>query len=121
MRRHQHANDRIAQRFFVAKLVLLAHATPLARLASIYRFGLNPAYSRGALPVVWLHSPGRSPWAAGHVAARHRVAPGSVCVLRVLVPRAWLRRNRRGVWVCPRVIPASCFVSVRPGAFAVPA
>src|SRR5438105_192806 len=101
--------------------VLLAHATPVGRLASIYRGGLNPAYSRGRLSAVWLHTPGRSAWATAHVAERHQVDPARVVVLRVLVPRSWLRRNRRGVWTCNRIIPASCFVSVRPGAFAVPA
>jgi hypothetical protein len=105
-----------------AKIVLLAHATPLSRLASIYRFGLNPAFARGALRVVWLHTPGRSSWACAHVAACHQVAPSAVVVLRLLVPRSWLRRNRRGVWVCSRVIPASRFVCVRPAdGFAVPA
>ncbi len=104
-----------------AKLVLLAHATLLPRLASIYRWGINPAYARGRLPVVWLHSPGRSAWASAHVAERHSADPASVVVVRVLVPRRWLVRRARGVWTCSRVIPASCFVSVRPGAFAVPA
>jgi hypothetical protein len=101
--------------------VLLAHATPIARLASIYRWGLNPAFSQGALKCVWLHTPGRSPWAAVHVARRHNVAASAVVVLRVLVARRWLRRNRRGVWTCNRIIPASCFVCVRPAVFRVPA
>jgi hypothetical protein len=28
-------------------------------------------------------------------------------ILEVDVPRSWLRRNRRGLWYCPRDIPAS--------------
>ncbi len=104
-----------------AKLILLAHATPLSRLSSIYRWGLNPAFARGRLAVVWLHAPSRSSWAIPHVADRHNVPEGEVALIRVAVPRSWIRRNRRGVWTCDRIIPASCFVSVRPGAFAVPA
>jgi hypothetical protein len=98
---------------------LLAHATPVRNLRSIGAFGLSPAFARGRLPVVWLHSPSRSRWALPHVAARHQVAEADTVLIRLAVPRAWLRRRSRGVWVCARVIPPSCIVSVRPAAFAV--
>jgi hypothetical protein len=41
-----------------------------------------------------------------------------VVVLLVDVPRAWLRRNRKGLWYCPRDVPpgrirrALCFADL---------
>ena len=96
--------------------VLLAHATPCRRLKSIFAFGLSPAFARGKQRVVWLHSPARSAWALPHVAARHQVAAADTVLIRVRVPRSWLRRRGRGLWACARVIPAARFVCIRPAA-----
>jgi hypothetical protein len=97
-----------------AYLVSLAHATSIARLPSIYRQGLSPAYSRGAAKLVYLHSPSQSPWALKHCAARHGVPEGEMVLIRVRVPRSWLRRLRRGRYGCPVVIPPAYFVAVAP-------
>ena len=62
--------------------------------------------SRGALLAVWLHAPGASVWAIPHTSRRHGVPVEAVAVLEVNVPRSWLRRGRRGLWICFRDIPA---------------
>jgi hypothetical protein len=93
-------------------LTTLRHASPVRNLPSIFARGLQPARSLGRLAGIWLHARSRSPWAVAHVAARHGVPAAAVVVLSVRVPRAWLSRRARGSWVCPRVIPPSCFVSV---------
>lgn len=98
--------------------VLVRHATPTRNLKSILSQGLLPAFARGRLKVVWLHTPGRSAWAVAHVAGRHRVAASSVALLTLAVPRSALRRARRGVWLSAAVVPPACVVSVRLPQFA---
>jgi hypothetical protein len=46
--------------------MLLSHASPARNLSSIRRAGLLTSMSQGRLPVVWLHSPSKTPWAALH-------------------------------------------------------
>jgi hypothetical protein len=41
-----------------------------------------------------------------HAVRRHGGPVEQVVVLDVAVPRRWLRRSRRGLWYCPRDIPA---------------
>jgi hypothetical protein len=96
--------------------VVLRHATPRSRLRSILSAGLWPTFARSTCKVVWLHTPCRSAWALPHVASRHGCALADVALITLAVPRSWLRRNRRGVWVCDRVVPPSCIVSVNPRA-----
>ena len=36
---------------------------------------------------------------------RHRVDVAEIVILDVQVPRSWLRRAWRGLWVCDRRIP----------------
>jgi hypothetical protein len=62
--------------------------------------------SRGRLPVVWLHTPGRTAWALLHTIRRHGGRIEAVVTLEVDVPRSWLRRSRKGLWYCTRDIPA---------------
>jgi hypothetical protein len=40
-----------------------------------------------------------------HTVRRHGGRAESVVILEVDVPRGWLRRNRWGLWHCPRDIP----------------
>jgi hypothetical protein len=87
--------------------MLLRHATPARNLAAICRTGLLTAKSQGRLAVVWLHTAAKTPWAALHTVKRHGGRVEGVVILEVDVPRSWLRRNRRGLWYCPRDIPAS--------------
>ena len=84
--------------------MLLRHATPRRNLSSIRRMGLLTALARGKTPAVWLHSPGRSAWAALHTVKRHGGRVESVVVLEVSIPRSWLRRCRKGVWQVRRDI-----------------
>jgi hypothetical protein len=55
--------------------------------------------------VVWLHKPAKSYWAAMHTVKRHGGRVEAVLTLLVDVPRAWLRRNRAGLWYSVRGIP----------------
>lgn len=93
--------------------MLLRHATPRKNLASCLSRGLLCGRSLGRLPVVWLHSPQHTGWALAHTVYRHGGRIESVVVLEVEVPRAWLRRNRRGLWYCVWDIPPSRITSVR--------
>ena len=55
--------------------------------------------------VVWLCTHARLAWAILHVSRHHAWRPKTMRVLRVRVPRAWIRRWRRGIWICARDIP----------------
>jgi hypothetical protein len=66
---------------------------------------LDPQRATGTQPLVWLHTPSRTPWAMAHTMRRHRVDVAEVVILDVQVPRSWLRRAWRGLWVCHRRIP----------------
>ena len=85
--------------------MLLRHATPACNLNSILRGGLLCSKSQGRLPVVWVCSPARSSWAVLHVFKRHGGRVENTVVLEVDVPRAWLRKNRKGLWYSVRDIP----------------
>jgi hypothetical protein len=77
---------------------LLRHATLVRNLPGIERRGLLCAKSKGRRPVVWLHTPAKSFWAALHAIKRHGRRAEAVLILLVDVPRAWLRKNRKGPW-----------------------
>ena len=85
--------------------MLVRHATPARNLNSILRRGLLCSHSEGKLPAVWVCSPGKTVWAAAHVVRRHGGRIESTVVLELDVPRSWLRRNRKGLWYCPRDVP----------------
>jgi hypothetical protein len=80
------------------------HAKLHQHLASILVEGLDPARATATPLLVWLHTPGRIPWAVLHVVRRHGVALTDVIVLDVQVPRSWLQHAGRGLWTCDRVI-----------------
>ena len=92
------------------RIVQLCHVTPRRNLPSIWRNGLLPHFARGVLPVVWFCTPSRRRWASVHVCDQN--ATSDVIVLRLRLPRAWLRRFRRGIWHCAQPIPSSCIISV---------
>ncbi len=89
--------------------MLLRHATPLRNLRSIRRAGLLCSKSQGRMPVVWLHAPSKSSWAALHTVQRHGGRVEGVVIVEVDVPRSWLRRNRRGLRYSLRDVPPSRF------------
>jgi hypothetical protein len=55
--------------------------------------------------MVPFETPARSAWAALHTVRRHGGKVEAVVILEVTVPRAWLRKSRKGLWYCPRDIP----------------
>ena len=86
--------------------MILRHATLIRNLPGIERRGLLCGKSKGKRPVVWLHSAGKSFWATLHTIRRHGGRAEAVVILLVDVPRAWLRRNRKGLWYSVHDIPA---------------
>src|SRR5712691_10558566 len=81
------------------------HATLRQYLPAILAEGLDPQRATGTQPLVWLHTPSRTPWAMTHTMRRHRVDVAEIVILDVQVPRRWLRRAWCGLWTCNRVIP----------------
>jgi hypothetical protein len=79
-------------------MVTLRHATPARNLNSILRHGLLTRKSQGKRPAMWLHSAALSGWAVVHTAKRHHVAIQGVAILEVEIPRAALKKSRRGLW-----------------------
>jgi len=84
--------------------VVYRHATLHQHLASILATGLDPTHATAAPPLIWLHTPGQTPWAVLEVVERHGAALTDVILLDVQVPRQWLQRAERGLWTCDRVI-----------------
>ena len=86
--------------------MLLRHATLVRNLPGIEGPGLLCSKSEGRPPVVWLHTPAKSFWATLHTIKRHGGRAEAVLILLVDVPRAWLRKNRKGLWYSVRDVPA---------------
>jgi hypothetical protein len=86
--------------------MLLRHATLIRNVPGIERRGLLCGKSQGKKPVVWLHTPAKSPWAILHTLRRHGGRAEAVVILLVDVPRAWLRKSRKGLWYSTRDVPA---------------
>ena len=84
----------------------LRHATPLANMDSIVDEGLAPMYAvtDSDKKYIWLHTPGRTPWALAHTSRRKQTRKEEIVILEVSVPRRWLTRAWPGIWKCPRVI-----------------
>jgi hypothetical protein len=53
-----------------------------------------------------LHTPAKSFWATWHAIKRHGGRAEAAVILLADVPRAWLRKNRKGLWYSVRDIPA---------------
>ena len=87
----------------------LRHATPRKNLPSIWQHGLLCSKSQGGLPVVWVHAPSKSAWAALHTVKRHGGRVEGVVILEVEIPRSWLRRSRKGLRYCGRDIAPDRF------------
>lgn len=49
---------------------------------------------------MWLCTPGRLLWAWCHVGQHQGCAAGDLAALEVTLPREWVRRWRRGIWLC---------------------
>jgi hypothetical protein len=95
--------------------VVMWHATGQHRVASILNNGLMPELSQTARPEIWLFTRGRRDWGREHVRQRHGYT--AVALVRVLVPRSWLKRRRKGLWSCERWIGPERILAVRPAPF----
>jgi hypothetical protein len=93
----------------------LYHATPRRNLTSIICRGLLTAMSQGALAGVWLCEEGRQHWACMHAVRRHGGRIEDVIVVKVAVPRDWLRRhgNHNGLWRCTQDVAPQRFRGCR--------
>src|SRR5215813_14127061 len=86
------------------------HATSVANYEHIKEEGLlvakcNPAAKRQA---VWVHSPGRTPWAILHVAWAHSWNLEEVVVLDVSLGRHEVHRHGSGLWYVEHDIAVKC-------------
>jgi hypothetical protein len=85
--------------------MLLRHCTLARNVSGILMSGLLCRKSKGRLPVVWLHAPAKSTWAAIHTVRRHGGRIEQTAVLEVQVRPGWLRKSKPGLWYAVRDIP----------------
>lgn len=77
----------------------MLHATLRRNVDSIRKWGVLARKSKGVAATVWLAAEGMITQSFAHAARRHSVIIEEVIVLRLSVPRSWLRRGKRkGVW-----------------------
>lgn len=94
----------------------LIHVTDKLNLDSIMEVGLDPELATQKRKAVWAVSPGNEEWAIVHTLTKKRARGRSISdhvVIEIDVPRAWLRRHKRGVWYCYKTITKERFVEVR--------
>jgi Mg2+ and Co2+ transporter CorA len=84
--------------------ITLRHCTPAKNLRSIFASGIQHTLAHGKMKVVWLHQPRKTRWALAHVAARHSTAIKQLATIEVQMPRADVRRNRDGIYICARTV-----------------
>ena len=84
--------------------MILYHATPKANLDSIKRHRINPDYSQGKEACIWYHTKSRRHWAILYTSKRHGIPLDDIAILTVQVPRAKLKRRRRGLWTTHETI-----------------
>ena len=94
----------------------LIHVTSKPNLDSIKANGLDPQFATMKRRAVWGVSPSNEAWAVAHTLGKKRARGLSIhdhVTIEIEVPRSWLRRHKRGVWYCDRVITADRFVEIR--------
>lgn len=84
----------------------LLHTTTVAAFNQIRRHGLKTRYSRGKMPVIWLHDGSKLYWACVHFVNRHGGNLSEMVTIEVDVPSEWLKTRGVGVWYCDCDIPA---------------
>lgn len=83
----------------------LFHLTPRSCLRSVLRGGLLLKKARGPLLAIWLATESRLRQMSEHIAKHQGLDSAELLVaVRVSVPRAWLRRRRKAIWLCDRDI-----------------
>jgi RNA:NAD 2'-phosphotransferase (TPT1/KptA family) len=89
------------------------HWTHRGNLESIMATGLDPAYSEGRLPRVWVCGHHRIAWAMTHVATRHGWDPDDLVCLRIDASCVERKPTHlHYVYTCRDVIPPSAIVGV---------
>ena len=83
----------------------LFHITPRDNLVSIRQEGIALSYCRTVIQGIWLCSAVRSTMLQSHVAVRHLCPCERLVTIPVYVPRSWLKRWAKGIWVCKRDVP----------------
>ena len=73
-------------------------------MESIHRIGIDPNYATGKDRLTWLHTESKRDWAILHTQKRHKVNLDEVIIIRVDIPRSWIRRRWRGIWVTDKII-----------------
>jgi len=86
-------------------MTLLYHVTPRGNLPSIRLNGLSLKYCRTTTRAIWLCTAQRSLIIGSHVSIRHVTSETYLVVIPCNVPRDWLRRWIRGLWICSKDIP----------------
>ena len=90
----------------------LFHVTPRCNLPSLYRSGIDPAFSRSSWPVCWFVSACMRQWAIRHVADKYSLRTADLVCIRVVLDRRAVVRRKRCVWTCSTAVVD--WVAVRP-------
>lgn len=86
----------------------LYHVTPTENIPSIVERGLDPVFSKGKRPVIWLLSAQRVNWGLAHVSNRHKTPVNGLTLFYVTLDKgALLKTAWSGVFVSKTVIPVS--------------
>lgn len=85
--------------------MIVYHLTPKSKAAAIRWQGLRIKRAIG-VPRVWFFTACKRDWARTHIAAHHHCEPEDLIEFAFNVPRGWLRRWRRGIWLCYDDVPA---------------
>ncbi len=86
--------------------MIVYHLTPLQNAASIRWEGLRIDRAIG-VPRVWFFTPSKREWARQHIAQHQHCKPDELVEFAYNIPRRWLKRWRRGVWLCYRNVPST--------------
>lgn len=87
--------------------MILHHFSPSWNVPKILAGGLLVRKHKGALAGIWFCTRQLRGWALSHVARHQAVGMHQLAEIVAEVPRAWLARRRRGVWICTRDVPAA--------------
>ncbi len=81
--------------------MIVYHLTPSRNAASVRWEGLKINRAIG-LPRLWFYTPCQRTWALSHISKHQHVNSTDLVEFAYWIPRSWLKRYRRGIWVCYR-------------------
>lgn len=85
--------------------MVLYHLTPKSNAAQVRWQGLRISCAVG-VPRVWFFTAAKREWALSHIAKHKHCKSDDLIEFIFNVPRSWLVRWRRGIWLCYRDVPA---------------